>query len=169
MQKEKQKARNIAEAVRDNQKHSELTLNPEFSYGKFRIGEEIANYKDFVEKEPQGDYLDWDSYIAKDSDNVNLWCSRTGVVYAIRFDMHCFYEGYDLIGMNILSFLLMLNKEPSKVEILWTPTKDENHGQNQHVYDIDLNRSGSKGLQVWTWRKRIVSILVYDNSLSDCS
>ena len=167
MQKEKQKARSIAAAKRGNHKPHELTINPELSYGKFQIGEDVANYRDLVEKEPKGEYLDWDSYIAKDFDNVNLWCSCSGLIKAIRFDNHCFYEGHDLIGLYILDFLKMLNKEPRKVEILWTPTKDLNHGQNQHVYDIDLNRTGTKGLQVWTWRKRIVSILVFDLAFYD--
>ena len=167
MQKEKQKERNTAAIERDNHSLLELTLNPELSYGVFRIGEDVANYNEIVELEPRGKYLDWDSYLAKNLDSVNLWCSCSGIVYAIRFDSHCYYKGQDLIGMRILDFLKMLNKEPRKVEILWTPTKDENHGQNQHVYDIDLNRTGTRGLQVWTWRKRIVSILVYDNSLSE--
>ena len=167
MRKKSQKARNIAAVVRDKQNLFELTIHSELSYGVFRIGENVSNYIHLVEKEPYGKYLDWDSYIAKDLDDVNLWCSGSGVVYAIRLDSHCYYEGLDLIGLNIFSFLLMLNKEPRKVEVLWTPTKDENHGQNQHVYDINLNNSGYKGLQVWTWRKRIVSILVYDNALCD--
>jgi hypothetical protein len=86
------------------------------------------------------------STFVKDSDKLNLWCSGSGIVYAIRFDIHCFYKGQDLIGMPILVFLKMLNKEPYRVEIIWVPTKDDNHGQNQHVYDFDINRSGSKGL-----------------------
>lgn len=166
MQKEKQKAKSIAAAQRDEHKPIELTLNPELSYGEFQIGESITHYMDVVEKESRGRYLDWDSYIAKDFGNVNLWCSSSGIIYAIRFDKHCFYKGQDMIGMHIFDFLMKLNKEPRKVEILWTPTKDENHGQNQHVYDIVLNRSGSMGLQVWTWKKHIVSILVYNNALS---
>ena len=145
-----------------NHKSTELTLDPEISYGEFQIGEDIAKYMNLVEKE-EGDYIDWDSYIVKDSDKLNLWCSGSGTVYAIRFDIHCFFKGQDLIGMPILVFLKMLNKEPYHVEIIWVPTKDDNHGQNQHVYDFDLNKSGSKGLEVWTWRKRIVSILVYNN------
>ena len=151
--------------MESNHKSFELTLDPEISYGEFQIGEDIAKYMDLVEKE-QGENIDWDSYITKDSDKVSLWCSCSGIVYAIKFRTHCFYKGQDLIGMPIFDFLKMLNKEPYHVEIIWVPTKDDNHGQNQHVYDFDLNRSGSKGLEVWTWRKRIVSILVYDNALN---
>lgn len=150
--------------MESNHKSFELTLDSVISYGEFQIGESIAKYMDLVEKE-QGENIDWDSYITKDSDKVSLWCSCSGIVYAIRVDINCFYKGQDLIGMPILDFLKMLNKEPYHVEIIWVPTKDDNHGQNQHVYDFDLNRSGSKGLEVWTWRKRIVSILVHDNSL----
>ena len=156
MQKEKQKAKSIAAVVRDNNNPMELTLTPELSYGAFRIGANIADYMNLVKKVPYDEYIDWDSYVVKDLDHTNLWCSDSGVIYAIRFDSHCFYKGQDLIRMHIFDFLMRLNKEPSKVEILWTPTKDENHGQNQHVYDIELNRSGYRGLQVWTWRKHIV-------------
>ena len=148
-----------------NLKSIELTLDQEIYYGEFKIGESIAKYLDLVEKET-GEYIDWDSYIVQDSDTLNLWCSGSGTVYAIRFDVHCYYKGQDLIGMPILDFLKILNKEPYHVEVLWVPTKDDYHGQNQHVYDFDLNRSGSKGVEVWTWRKRIVSILVYDNALN---
>lgn len=154
-------------ALRDKNTLFELILKPDLSYGGIRIGDNVANYKSTVEKEPRGKYLDWDSYIAKGIDCANLWCSDLGIIYAIRLDSHCYFKGHDLIGFPILDFLLLLDKEPRNVEILWTPTKDDNHGQNQHVYDIDLNRSGSKGLQVWTWRKRIVSLLVYDNTCHD--
>ena len=167
MQKEKQKARSIAAALRDNETLFELTIDSYLSYGGIRIGDNIANYLNVVEKEPQGKYLDWNSYLAKDIDGANMWCSDSGIIYAIRLDRHCYYKGHDLIGFPILVFLMILEKEPRKVEILWTPTKDADHGQNQHVYDIDINRSGSKGLQVWTWRKRIVSLLVYDNTWHD--
>ena len=86
-----------------NHKSTELTLDPEISYGEFQIGEDIAKYMNLVEKE-EGDYIDWDSYIVKDSDKLNLWCSGSGIVYAIRFDIHCFYKGQDLIGMPILVY-----------------------------------------------------------------
>lgn len=149
--------------MESNHKTVELNLGPEIlSYGEFQIGENIAKYMDLVEKET-GENIDWDSYIVQDSDKLNLWSSSSGTVYAIKFRTHCFYKGQDLIGMPIFDFLKMLNKEPYKVEIYWVPTKDDNHGQNQHAYDFFLNRSGSKGLEVWTWRKRIVSVLVYDD------
>ena len=151
--------------MESNHKPIELNLGPEIlSYGEFQIGENIAKYMDLVEIE-EGENIDWDSYITKDSDKINLWCSDSGIVNTIRFDIHCFYKGQDLIGMPIFDFLKMLNKEPSIVEIGWVPTKDDHHGQSRHAYYFDLNRSGSKGLVVWTWRKRIVSILVYDNAL----
>ena len=151
--------------MESNHKPIELNLGPEIlSYGEFQIGENIAKYMDFVEIE-EGENIDWDSYITKDSDKINLWCSDSGIVNTIRFDIHCFYKGQDLIGMHIFDFLILLNKEPYMVDVIWVPTKDDNHGQNQHVYDFDLNRSGSKALQVWTWRKKIVSIMVFDTNL----
>ena len=150
--------------MESNHKSIELTLDPEISYGEFQIGENIAKYMNLVEIET-GEFIDWNSYIVQDSDRLNLWSSCSGIVYAIKFRTHCFYKGQDLIGMPIFDFLKMLNKEPYHVELFWVPTKDDSHGQNQHAYDFDLNRSGSKGLEVWTWRKRIVSILVFDNDL----
>lgn len=167
MQKGKQKGKNIVVATRDSHNSLELGFGSKLSYGAFQIGELIDKYLANVELEPHGKYLNWDSYLVKDLVGVHLWCSSSKIVYAMRFDTHCFYKGQDLIRMPIFSFLKMLNKEPRKVEVLWSPTKDDNHGQNQHVYDIDLNRSGSKVLQVWTWRKRIVSIMVFDISFQD--
>ena len=54
MKNEKQKVKSIAAAQRDKHKPIELTLNPELSYGEFRIGESIANYVGVVEKELRG-------------------------------------------------------------------------------------------------------------------
>ena len=39
-----------------NHKSTELTLDPEISYGEFQIGEDIAKYMNLVEKE-EGEYI----------------------------------------------------------------------------------------------------------------
>ena len=165
MQTKKQKAKSIAEAISiNNEKAYELSLES-FSYGVFKIGGDFSEYKGYMKEDPAL-YVDWDPkekrYVAaKIEYEINLWFSKKDKLDTIAFYKHCYYRGNDLIGMSIFKFLSLINKEPNSVEIGWVPTKDDNHGQNQRSYVFYFPHS--KAIILWTWRKRIKNIMIYDN------
>ena len=167
MLKEKQKEKSMAESTRaiDREQDSCLSIAPSISYGIFQVCANIADYTDYVVKKTTGDnHYSFDEYDARiDGYHITLCCKKNGVIDNICFDEHCFYQGKDLIGFNVISFMLMINKEPDSVDIDWVPTKDENHGQNHRCYCFYFNRS--RVIQLWTWRKRIVNLTVYDYRL----
>lgn len=166
MQKKKQKVRSTVEIAKDNEKPLfELSLEA-FSYGPFCIGGKFSDYQDIVRKGTV-QYGDWDTGEKYLATNVNyallLWFSKGGRLGTMGFYDHCYYHGIDLIGMRIFDFLSMINKEPDRVDIDWIPTKDENHGQRHRCYVFYYPHS--KVLQLWTWRKRINNIMIYDYSI----
>jgi hypothetical protein len=163
----KKKGKNIVEVTNGKDKHTfELSLDSLFSYGLFSIGASISNYQNIIKEDPI-QYGEWDTnrnYYATNVDyELCLAFSNTGLLQTISFYEHCYFKGRDLIGMNIFSFLSLINKEPEKVDIDWIPTKDENHGQNHHCYVFYYPQK--KVLQLWTWRKRINNIMIFDYSI----
>lgn len=166
MLKEKRKEKNIVGETKDSHLFSSLlSITPSISYGRFRVGTNVSDYNDCIEKTYSGDnHYTLDEYVVRlYGYAITLCCRESGFIETICFDEHCLYNGKDLIGMNILDFMRMMNKEPDSVDIDWVPTKDENHGQNQRCYCFYFNRSHV--IQLWTWRKRIVNLTVYDYRL----
>ena len=54
-----------------------------------------------------------------------------------------------------------LDKSEIETQVVQTEvTKDDNHGQNQRCYCFYFYKS--RVIQLWTWRKRIVFVSVYD-------
>ena len=166
MQKEKQKAKNIVEGIKDsNNKQFELSLDPELSYGGFSIGTNISEYLQYVDPDP---YLDHDSFIVNNIEyEVTLMTNSRGIITTLYFTEHCFFKMQDLIGIPILDFFSIIKQEPESVSIQWTPPRNplKNNGEYQHVYDIPLNKT--RMMQVWTWLKRVRTIFIYDLSLCE--
>ena len=162
MEKKTQREKNTVGGINTSNTGSLLSISPSISYGIFRVGSNVSDYYNYLKKTYDGD----DHYTLDEYDvhlygyRITLYCRKNGFVDSICFDEHCFFNGRDLIGMSIISFMLMINKEPDSVSIDWIPTKDENHGQHQRCYCFYYYRS--KVIQLWTWKKKIVSLLVYD-------
>lgn len=141
---------------------SQLSIFPIITYDRFQIGANIKNYNLLVTKTYEGD----DKYTLDEYSScvsgyqIILCCKKNGTLDSICFKEHCFYKGADLIGMSIFDFMIMMRKEPDSVSIDWVPIKDENHGQNQRCYCFYFHKT--RVMQLWTWRKKIVSISVYD-------
>ena len=167
MQKEKQKAKNIVGVIKDNMNEQfELSLFPEISYGRFRIGSNISEYRQFVDTDPVGATPNHDSFVINNIEyEINLLTNSIGTISTIRFTEHCFFKMNDLIGIPILDFFSIIKQEPESVSIEWTPARNplKKNGEYQHVYDIPLN--STRMIQVWTWLKRVRTIYIYDYSL----
>ena len=65
---------------------------------------------------------------------------------------------FDKVMVKYEDFLNIIKEEPLNHEICYVPYK-ENWGQNQHVYVFDKS-----GLQVWVWRGKIRTIIIYDSN-----
>ena len=81
------------------------------------------------------------------------------IIHDVSTEKACYLNGDNIIGMPISVFKDQYGN-PDKTDIIFLPRDDR---QTHHVYDYD-----SLGLQLWTWRNRIVEIVAYDiNSLGD--
>lgn len=137
----------------ESKKH--MILIPNRSLGDFILGSNIKMYlqRDHTKKIYRDPTSTDISYYFKE-DDVNVWCDRNGIVNTIRCTSSCFYKEMNLIGMKFDDFLEIFPNKPDYEDIVYMLVNDK--GQRQHVYDFF-----NDGLQVWTWRKRIRTILVY--------
>ena len=136
-----------------------LVLIPNKSVGHFIVGDSIDKYLSYPHRfeKGEGDYFS-DSYTFYEQ-KVVIWTEKD-IIATICCDEECFWEGYNLIKMPFDEFLERYQLKPDNSESIYLLVNGR--GQNQMVYDFD-----DVGLQVWVWRKRIVTVLVSDCSLLD--
>jgi len=130
----------------------DLTLVPNISVGVFIIGDRINNYTDYphvVERHKEKEFS-YDSYMFLNQD-VILWVENKRIE-TIRCEKECYWDGNNLIKMPIEKFLLTYNLIPDKLDNIYLLVNGK--GQNQQVYEFD-----NLGLQIWVWRKKIVTVL----------
>lgn len=149
--------KNIVEKIYDKGMEKGLVLNT--SYDIFYLGKSISKYEKLVyNKNSYDDPNRFDDYkIEIHGYNIELWCEDAHIVN-ICCRESCIYNGNELIKMKYEDFLNIIKEEPLNHEICYVPYK-ENWGQNQHVYVFDKS-----GLQVWVWRGRIRTIIIYDSN-----
>lgn len=136
----------------------ELILNE--SYGEFVLGAMVSNYLKGKEYEKRINHeKDYENECYTFEGGVELWCEG-GIINTIRCDTTCYYKGHNLIGLRYTTFLTLINSKPTEEETIYL-LRDNGRGQNQHVYEFD-----KEGLQVWVWRDRVRTILIYDANLS---
>ena len=149
--------KNIVEKIYDNGMGKGLVLNT--SYDIFCLGKRISKYENLVHhKKIYDDPSRFDDYeIEIHGYNIELWCEDAHIVN-ICCRESCIFNGNELIKMKYEDFLNIIKEEPLNHEICYIPYK-ENWGQNQHVYVFDKS-----GLQVWVWRGKIRTIIIYDSN-----
>lgn len=137
----------------------ELILNTR--YGEFKLGARIDEYKqmphhmDIYEEES----FSYECYVFE-QEGVELWCEK-GIVNTIFPWKECLYEGKDLLKMSFDDFVTMVGESPNDEDTVYVP-QNNGKGQNQHVYDFD-----NLGLQLWVWRNRIRTALIYKGDDAD--
>ena len=130
---------------------------PNHAYGDFILG---SNINDYLSKEhtketyEESTFSNISYYFPKE--NVNVWCDTDGIINTIICSSTCIYHGRNLIGIKYEDFLSLISKYPDCEDVIYLLVAGR--GQNQHVYDFD-----SEGLQVWVWRKKIRTVLIYRN------
>lgn len=135
----------------------ELILNK--SYGEFILNTPVIDYlinAKYKKKIYNERTYENECYIFEGG--IELWCEN-GVVNTIRCDTTCWYKGHNLIGLNYATFLNLINSIPTEEDTIYL-LLDNGKGQNQHVYEFE-----EEGLQVWVWRNKIRTVLIYNNNV----
>lgn len=88
-------------------------------------------------------------------EDIDVWCELDGQINTIRCSSSCIYKGVELIGLEFSKFISLVEKVPDDNDVVYL-SRDGHRGQNQHVYDFD-----SLGLQIWVWRNRIRTVMIY--------
>jgi len=126
-------------------------LIPSVSVGGMRFNDDISKYVDFEHTfYSRGTDFDDDLYVFV-SPPLSVYVSDKGKITSICCRKECFYNGVNLIGLGIDNFIMLSNERPDKFEKNYILVEDRE--QNQTVYDFD-----SLALQIWTWRKKIVTV-----------
>lgn len=81
-----------------------------------------------------------------------------GSINTIICSSYCLFHNKNLIGMKYTDFLTEFSKEPDSEDNIYVLVSGK--GQRQHVYDFEKD-----GLQVWVWRNRIRTVLIYNANL----
>ena len=130
-----------------------LVLNT--AYNDFILDADISNYlyKNHTKEVYKESTFTNRSYHFYD-DEIDVWCDNDGRINTIRCTSSCLYQGIDLIGLPFQAFLSAIRVLPDNYEQIYLLVNG--CGQNQHVYDFV-----TIGLQVWVWRQKIKSVLIY--------
>ena len=146
--------KNIVEVLNVNGKIMEKGLVLNKSYDIFNLNEDVSKYERLAHtKNHFEDPHSFDSYeIEIHGYNIAIE-SEDGKVDSITCSESCVYNGQELIMMKIEDFLKIIKEVPTDHNIYYLSGSH----QNQHVYDFD-----ESGLQVWVWRGKIRTIIIYD-------
>lgn len=136
-----------------------IGLTPNVSYGDFVLGSNINMYLSQEHTKQMYDEATFSniSYFFK-REEINVWCDTDGSINTIICSSYCLFHNKNLIGMKYTDFLTEFSKEPDSEDNIYVLVSGK--GQRQHVYDFEKD-----GLQVWVWRNRIRTVLIYNANL----
>jgi len=126
-------------------------LIPNLSVGDIKFGDDIKNYFDLeFDYYPKGeDYIE-DLYVFR-KPPVSVYVDERKLVTSINCFKECYWKETNLIGLPIKNFIKLIGASPDSSEKIFLIVNKI--GQTQTVYEFE-----SFGLQVWTYRNKIVSI-----------
>ena len=137
-----------------------LELIPNKSVYDFLLGHNINKYLDReYEYYPKEDNEFSDDLYEFLSPSLLIWTDDNHKIAIIGCYKECYWEDRNLIKMPFNEFQSLYNVVPDKSENIYLLVNGR--GQNQTVYDFD-----KLGLQIWVWRKKIVTVLV--SNYQDC-
>lgn len=130
---------------------NKTNLIPNRSVGGIKIYGQIDDYLnlEYVFFDKGIDYSE-DLYIFKEP-AVSVYVDDNHKITSIKCSANCFWKDVNLIGLNISKFIDLFGYQPNETDKVYILV--EGKGQNQIVYEFD-----SLGLQIWTWRKKIVTV-----------
>ena len=134
-------------------KDKKTELVPNESVGVFKLGNNIKEYLNLNPKY----YPKIDEYTDDMYDfccpELSIWTNDDGVINSISCHKECYWQGNNLIKMLFEEFLSKYKINPDQSENIYLMVNER--GQNQMVYDFN-----DLGLQIWVWRKKIVTVIV---------
>ncbi|MDD2797224.1 MAG: hypothetical protein PHV20_01385 [Bacteroidales bacterium] len=130
-----------------------LELIPNKSLGFFKIGDNIESYINLPHDVETREnicfsYKSYNFYTL----NVIIW-TEENIIETISCNFNCYWNNCNIIKMPFEEFCAKYNIRPDKFENIYIIVNER--GQNQKVYDFDV-----LGLQIWVWRKKIVTVLI---------
>lgn len=136
-----------------------IGLIPNVSYNAFILGSNINMYLNQEHTKKMYDEATFSniSYFFK-KEEINVWCDTDGSINTIICSSSCLFHNKNLIGMKYTGFLTEFSKEPDSEDVIYVLVSGK--GQRQHVYDFEKD-----GLQIWVWRNRIRTVLIYNANL----
>jgi len=156
MRKEKLVEKIPQEKVKDN----DFILNPNISVGDFRFGRNIEEYilgYDFKFFEPFSGLEDDAGNYKNENLGITLYIDNDKSINSIFCKKYCFYDGINLVGLNVDKFIVSFGKKPDKIE-KFSVFLNESEIQNQTAYDID-----DLGICLWTYRKKILKVTCHND------
>lgn len=134
-----------------------LGLIPNISYNEFILGARITEYlsKKYRKETFTEESFTNDCYHFY-KEKIDVWCDLNGCINTIRCWSSCFYNGKDLINMNIQDFITLIQRNPDSQDSVYLIVNGK--GQTQHVYEFE-----NLGLQILVWRKKIKTIMIYSS------
>ena len=136
-------------------------LIPNRSVGDFFLGHNINEYLVYEHEY----YLKNADEFADDlyefySPPVSIWTNNDHNIITIGCYKECYWQGRNLLKMSFEEFLSFYKVAPDYSDKIYILVNGR--GQNQMVYDFD-----KLGLQIWVWRKKIVTVLVSNYEACD--
>lgn len=131
------------------------------SVGVFVLGEEITTHLSLPHEyyhctDDGSEMTNYDFYFFPESGmDVYVDEQNPTIIDTIMCRKYCYWQGKNLIGMPYTEFLQFTNFIPieSDGEINYVYSLEHKYKQRCYIFETE-------GLQVWTWRKRIVSVTV---------
>ena len=159
MHKENKSAKTIVKEINDKA----FEFVPNVSLGIFHLGYQI---KEYLNLEYTHDILSMEQYDLPDIDSY--YFPKHGVEISIN-DQHqieyitcrtvCIWNGKNIIGMLLRDFLKQYNLHPIDEEGSLFYLEEPRHTQRAYDFKEDV------GLQVWVWRKHIVTVIISNDKL----
>ena len=132
----------------------ETLFIPKKSIGNFAIGDPFNKFlKGKYDYYHKNENYSYDLYVFYEP-IIDVYTNDKDLIDSIRCSNTCTWEDKNLIGMGLLEFIALSELKPDSSENVYLMV--DGKGQNQTVYEFDELR-----LQVWTWRQKIVTIILY--------
>lgn len=152
MHKENKEEKNIVEETKDSivEKYNFI---PKKSVGLFILGSKIDSYRllPFNKIQHRTKLDSYDSYDFYE-DHIIVWVEKNKIKN-ICCKTACYWKGNNLINMKYDEFVKKYQLIPDDSDNIYLLVNG--HGQNQKVFDFDII-----GLQIWVWRKKIVTVII---------
>ncbi len=138
----------------NNENNNLFVLKPNESFGVFKFGDSISNYLAYKYRIENIDGY-FDEYLFYEM-GLCVWLDdekENDLIEYVKSDTYCILNNINIIGMSYSAFTKRFDVVCDGEDIIYLA---EEHRHLHRVYDFS-----SWGLQLWTWRNRIVEVVAY--------